>query len=530
MGLRGLAAILFPGVWGALRLRKPAGGRPRQIVYYLAFSLAQGLGSCAVVLGSNFALHFLGLPNGGSEGGLEVPLLIILSPLLAFLVMRGAMALPSVLQRLSWHAVLLSSARIVMLVVIAISLYTWVSQPYTEHATFSEPRVLDSSPLTDFNYTEDSRISDPFVRPLIENGTLHLDSTMSPNLTYTITWQIKPGALFSAEGLRLRARSDAPLSFLVELDETGGAKYRTWIDLPAGDWKSLLATDFLPFLQVRDENGRLDWDQVEGITFYTLLDTPGTNLWIEQAEAVKLDQSTEQDWSVTTSDHFWIRYHPSEQDVVIDVQRAAENQFERITSVLGFQPQGLVPITIVSDHAELEQRQKAIKPAWAYANAFPDSLDVLTPRLYSPLFNSHRYEDIFKLVPHELVHVFTYQIVGYPGIRRMPMWLNEGLATYFGKQDSDEKALLQAAQQGTLISFQELQKPFREQANPGLSYAMASSITGYLVEAYGVDRIRPLLEQLARGLDFDTAILLVDGVDCSTFERQWQEHLLSTGK
>lgn len=529
MGLLGVAAILFPGVWGALRLQKPAGG-VRRLVCYLAFSLGQGVFSFAVVVGADFVLRFLGLQRGESEGELGVLLIIMLSPMAAFLVVRGSMALPSTLRRLSWRAVLLFGVTAAALVVIGIGVYAWMSQPYAGHAAFSEPRVLSSSLLAGFDRIEDWRVSDPLVRLQSENGILHLDSASSPNLFYTMTWQIKPGTLSSADGLRLRAHSDAPLSFLVELEETGGAKYRTWVDLPSGDSKSLLVADFLPFLQIRDENGKLDWEAVGAITFYTLLDKAGPNLWLEQMEGVQLDHSTERAWSVTTSDHFWIRYHPSEQAVAADVQRAAESQFERVASGLGFRPHGLIPITIVSDHAELEQRQRAMKPAWAYANAFPDSLDILTPRLYSPFFNGHRYEDILKLVPHELVHVFNYQIVGYPGIRIMPTWLNEGLAIYFGGQESDEKALVQAAHQGALIPFKELDKPFREQSNPALSYAMAKSLTGFLIETYGGEKNRLLMGQLARGVDFNAALEFVCGIDQATFERHWREHLLNSSQ
>lgn len=135
-----------------------------------------------------------------------------------------------------------------------------------------------------------------------------------------------------------------------------------------------------------------------------------------------------------------------------------------------------MPITLVSTHAELEQRIGGRRSSWVYGAAIPDSLVMLTPLRYSPTFNGHRYADVFQLVPHELTRLIVAQIVGYPGFREMPQWLNEGLA---------------------------------------------GSITGYLIETYGADKIPLMLGALAKGVDFDTALQQAIGIDGATLEQQW---------
>lgn len=58
-------------------------------------------------------------------------------------------------------------------------------------------------------------------------------------------------------------------------------------------------------------------------------------------------------------------------------------------------------------------------------------------------------------------------------------------------------------------------------------YIVAGSITAYLIETYGIDKVPLLLEALAKGGDFDTELGQVIGIDRDTLEQQWRELLVT---
>lgn len=533
-GLLTLLAMLFPGVWGALRLHAPETAWPRRLGYYLVFCLALGLGLALTLLATRFALFFLGLYGidlKTNELGKLLPFGV--TPGITFLIVRGGVALPKIIRRWGGRGRLKRLAGAVVLIGLLVALgggiYWWASQPYAGHTSWSAPYILTSATLTDFSQNADGwQVTDPAVQMQIEKGMLRLSYSVSPAMSYSVTWQLQSGHLSQANGLQLSAYSDIATSLLMEVEEAGGSRYRSWADLTAGGKAPLFFIDFLPSLETLDENNHLDWEQIERLTIYVYPETANADFRLDKIEAVTLEETS---WQMATDQHFWIRYHATDQGVVADVQRAAENQFESLAATLGYKPIGRIPITIVSTHAELEQQVGRSLPAWVVGTATPDSLAILTPKRFSPLFNNRSYETVFELVPHELTHLLIVQRVGYPGFMEMPGWLNEGLATYLAGQSRDVSVLRNAAKQGKLPTLQDLDKAFSGQAAVGDDYyTVAGSITAYLIETYGIDKVPLLLEALAKGGDFDTELEQVIGIDRDTLEQQWRELLVTDDK
>jgi len=529
-GLLVLLAFLFPGVWGAIRLERPPGEWPRRLGVYLIFCAAQGTCIAIVLLASLFTLRALGLYSDGVEIGslVERALLFGVIPGVAFVVVRGLIALPEAIRGWGVRGCLGRGAGLaIAIVALGVGGYWLASRPYAGHASQTSPQLLNTLPITGFEQGAAGwQSANPSVSLQSENGTLHV-TAVAPTLFYTVTWQVQPRALPATDGFRVWARSDSATTLTAKVEEAGGASYRSWADITPGELNALYLTDFIPSIDTMDQNGRPDWGKVDRITFYVYLGAPGAGLWLDKIEAVTLDPRRSQPWLEASSEHFWIRYHAADQSTLPDVLKSAEANFDQITGVLGYYPIGRVPVTLVSSHAELEQLAGGSQPTWVYGAALPDSLVMLTPLRFSPAFNGHRYADVFKLVPHELTHLILAQIVGYPGFREMPQWLNEGLAVYLSGQRGDEHAIIDAARAGKLPSFENLDQALTGQAKIGNSYDVAGSITGYMIEAYGADKIPPLLEALAKGVDFDTALRQAIGIDKVTLEKQWQEKLAS---
>ena len=80
-------------------------------------------------------------------------------------------------------------------------------------------------------------------------------------------------------------------TFLVTIEEKGGARYNKKIDLLLGDWKSYSwpLTEFTLAEDSRDDNGKLDADQIKQISIgdvSTMLGNGGeadlAHLWVDQ--------------------------------------------------------------------------------------------------------------------------------------------------------------------------------------------------------------------------------------------------------
>ncbi len=532
-GLLVLLAFLFPGVWGAIRLEPPPGNWPMRLGAYFLFCAAQGAGIAIVLLASLFTLNALGLYTNEIEIGnlVDRALLFGVIPGFAFGVVRGLMALPEAIRGWGTRGCLLRGAGLIgALVVLGVGGYWLESRPYAGHASQTRPVLLTTATLTGFEQGAVGwQTTNLSVNLQAENGML-LIIPVAPTLFYTVTWQVQPGVMPTADGLVVWANSSSATTLTAEVQETGGGRYRSWVDLTPGELKALYLTDFIPSLDTLDKNGKPDWGKVDLITFYVFQETPGAGLWLDKIGAVTVDQHSSQPWLEASNEHFWIRYHASDQNALPDVLKSAESRYNQITGVLGYHPYGRVPITLVSTHAELEQQAGGSRPTWVYGVAMPDGLVMLTPLRFSPTFNGHRYADVFKLVPHELTHLILAQIVGYPRFKEVPQWLNEGLAVYLSGQGGDQHAIIEAARAGKLPSLEELDKALTGQAPIGNSYDLAGSITGYMIDAFGVDKIPSLLEALAKGLDFDVALQRAIGINGATLEKQWQEMLVSTNE
>lgn len=104
----------------------------------------------------------------------------------------------------------------------------------------------------------------------------------SPTTVSGFNRYVAPGSLAGAGRLMFSAASLAPTKFLVQVEEKGGGKYNTVVELPGGSARrdiSVSFADFKPGQDSKDANGKLDLDQVTNLIF---LDISG---FIDQANA-----------------------------------------------------------------------------------------------------------------------------------------------------------------------------------------------------------------------------------------------------
>ena len=133
------------------------------------------------------------------------------------------------------------------------------------------------------------------------------------------------------------------------------------------------------------------------------------------------------------------------------------------------------------------------------------------------------------VLTHEFAHAVLDQNLRNPW-RDLPTWVHEGVATWIqAKADDDlpyERLLAAAHREDRLRSLRGLQGYLPiDRAGASLVYAQSYSMVKYLVDLYGVEDLRSMLQALSDGNTEDEALLAAYGIDANTLEFQWRAFL-----
>jgi hypothetical protein len=90
------------------------------------------------------------------------------------------------------------------------------------------------------------------------------------------------------------------------------------------------------------------------------------------------------------------------------------------------------------------------------------------------------------------------------------MWLNEGLAQSLARPmfQSERFALEYAVEKKCLLSFSTLSKPFSElpAKSRQLAYTQSAAIADFLIQRFGLPKIRELLYELSNGTQTEDTV------------------------
>jgi tetratricopeptide (TPR) repeat protein len=141
------------------------------------------------------------------------------------------------------------------------------------------------------------------------------------------------------------------------------------------------------------------------------------------------------------------------------------------------------------------------------------------------------------LLARVLYHEYTHVIVHELSDNRAPTWLNEGLAVYFegltsgNLSDSQEASTrsLTRLSPSAFIPLAALHESFLEFSSDqaATAYAESFSATRYLINRYGLPRVKELLQQLSASRPFDQTFETVFFLPYQEFERLWRTTLTS---
>jgi hypothetical protein len=131
-------------------------------------------------------------------------------------------------------------------------------------------------------------------------------------------------------------------------------------------------------------------------------------------------------WEIYTTDHFEIYYYPEIESHLERVASYAESAYQQVSSDLKHDLATKVPMVLFKTQSEFQQQN--IEPmelpegVLAFAEPFRD-------RMVLPI--DEPSDALYRLITHELTHIFEFDIIPRSLLRRgLPLWVDEGLADH----------------------------------------------------------------------------------------------------
>lgn len=214
--------------------------------------------------------------------------------------------------------------------------------------------------------------------------------------------------------------------------------------------------------------------------------------------------------------------HQSKDSIfVARLLESIQDPLDQIESFFDLQPSSRVSVYLTRSEKEYQHFARIGVPEWSQAVAIP-SQNLIVLKV-------DKAEDIVeapRVLLHEMVHLFFAEKI--PG-RRVPVWLNEGVADYLSGERIElrqkvmlseallQKKLLELNSLDTLLDF--------HRSKAGLAYTQALSAVEYFVLTFGEDRLQELLFALSVERSFNLAFTKVTGIEFIDFEVGWYEYV-----
>jgi len=249
---------------------------------------------------------------------------------------------------------------------------------------------------------------------------------------------------------------------------------------------------------------------------WRIIDANGGETVTETKTATWLDDI--HNWrSMDNGDYLRLHWYEGDPTFASDLANAAYNGLQFNETNSGLKADAPIDIYI---YASTDDLKEAIlyEPSWTGGQAFPDQNIVILGISTTDLDWGR------DAMVHELTHVLVGHLT-FSCLGDVPTWLNEGLAVYSeGELDQgSQRQLEDAIRDDTLLTIRSLSSGFSEVSDKAyLSYSESYSVTKFLIETYGQDKMTSLLVSLRDGLTIDVALQQTYGFGVDNLEDAWR--------
>jgi hypothetical protein len=132
------------------------------------------------------------------------------------------------------------------------------------------------------------------------------------------------------------------------------------------------------------------------------------------------------EWHIYTTDHFEIYYYPEIESHVERVTSYAESAYQQVSSDLKHDLAFKIPLVVFKTQSEFQQQNieasELPEGVLAFAEPYRD-------RMVLPI--DEPSDALYRLITHELTHIFEFDIIPRSLLRRgLPLWVDEGLSDH----------------------------------------------------------------------------------------------------
>lgn len=256
---------------------------------------------------------------------------------------------------------------------------------------------------------------------------------------------------------------------------------------------------------------------------------PGTTVWWQWAisaggetvttpeeQLVVVDDSRE--WEETRSDQVVLYWYEGSEDFAQRLLQAGQSTVDRLEEDLDTSVGEPIRMYVYADTDDM-QEATLFAPDWSGGLAFTE---------YGALLMAVGPTDEAwgqRVASHEMTHIVVGRYT-FSCVTSTPIWFEEGYAQISeGEPNEYYVAMLDhAVENNTLLSVRELGQIFSNDPDlASLSYAESQSLVTFLIEKYGEDKIRLLLDQFKAGTSEDRALMEVYGINRDELEAAWRE-------
>lgn len=230
-------------------------------------------------------------------------------------------------------------------------------------------------------------------------------------------------------------------------------------------------------------------------------------------------------WQILSNEYFDIHWQGEDLAFGQKVMNTAKSALDSAQKILPTVPKLPLKVYVYTNPADLKSALPGLAENWAVGHASPDLQVILLSIPSGP----DQTLELERQLPHELMHVLEYEIVGNQ-YANTPVWLTEGIASIAELYpNADYARVLETARQTDgLLSFQSLCNAFpRDAGSAFLAYAQSTAFVRYLYQNFGSTGLTNLLRQYQTGLGCDEGVQAALGKSLTELETDWRANSLA---
>ncbi|MSO45523.1 MAG: hypothetical protein EXQ59_01980 [Acidobacteria bacterium] len=202
-------------------------------------------------------------------------------------------------------------------------------------------------------------------------------------------------------------------------------------------------------------------------------------------------------WSTYATEHFEIYYYPEIEQQLERVAGYAESAYQHVSSELKHDLAFKIPLILFKTSSEFQQQNVIPGAAQEGVGAFaePSRNRIVMPIDEPP-------DLLYRLIVHELTHIFEFDIIPTSLIRRsVPLWVNEGLSDYMtGIWRPIDLMTVRDAAVADIVPKMTKLEGYGEFSNPRLIYNLGHSVFEFIEVRWGKEGLRQYLFALRKAV------------------------------